>query len=93
MVIDVIGSFLHVLLASLGLTAGVQAGSLAVCAIVMAAALIVVMLHAIAPPRSALTSRAHPRKAIDVSAALTQSDPDAAGHPRSRAPGFAASAA
>lgn len=90
---DAIGALLHVLLASLGLTAGVPAGSLAMCAMVMAAALIVAMLHAIVPPRSAHSSRAHPRRAIDVSAALTQSDPDAAGHPRSRAPGSAASAA
>lgn len=92
-VFDVIGAFLHVLLAFLGLTAGVETGSIAVCAIVMAAALFVVMLHAIASPRSARSSRAHPRTAIDVSASLAQSDPDAPGHPRSRAPGFAASAA
>ena len=90
---DAIGAVLHVLLASLGLAAGVPAGSLTVCALVMAAALVVVMLHAIAQPQSARSSRAHPRRAIDVSAALTQSDPDAAGHTRSRAPGLAASAA
>lgn len=35
----------------------------------------------------------HPLRAIDVSTRLTQSDPDAAGHARPRAPGAAASAA
>ncbi len=35
----------------------------------------------------------HPRRAIDASAPLLQSDPDAPGHPRPRAPQSAAPAA
>ncbi len=35
----------------------------------------------------------HPRRAIDVSAAVPQSDPDAPGHPRPRAPQSVTSAA
>lgn len=38
------------------------------------------------------TDEAHPLRAIDVGTLLTQSDPDAAGHPRPRAPGVATAA-
>jgi len=34
----------------------------------------------------------HPLRAIDIGTLLTQSDPDAAGHPRPRAPGVATAA-
>lgn len=34
----------------------------------------------------------HPLRAIDIGVAPTQSDPDAAGHPRPRAPGVASAA-
>lgn len=91
--IDGIGTLLQVLLASFGLAAGIETGSLAACAVVMAAALIVLVLNANAPRRFAHASLARPRRQVDVSAVLSQNDPDAAGHPRSRAPGVAASAA
>jgi len=91
--IDAVGSLLQVLFASLGAMVGIESSSLAVIVVAVAAAVIVVFLHAIALPRSARASLSHPSSAIDVSAPLSQSDPDAAGHPRSRAPGFAASAA
>ena len=44
---------------------------------------------ALVRPIFGIHSVPHPRRAIDVSALLAQSDPDAAGHPRPRAPGAA----
>ena len=91
---DAIGSLLRLLFASIGPLTGIDPGTVTVyAAIVLAAALVVAMLCAITLPRSARASLADARRAIDASAPLSQSDPDAAGHPRSRAPGFAASAA
>jgi hypothetical protein len=90
---DAVGTFVQLLLASLGLIAGVESGSAAIIAVVVAAAVIVVLVHALVLPASARAALSYPSRAIDVSAPLSQSDPDAAGHPRSRAPGFAASAA
>ena len=52
----------------------------------VAGAVLVFRLLADAPP-------ARPTRPIDPSAPLAQSDPDAAGHPRPRAPGRAAPAA
>ena len=52
----------------------------------VAVAVLVCRLLADAPP-------ARPTRPIDPSAPLAQSDPDAAGHPRPRAPGRAAPAA
>ncbi|MGN7970086.1 DUF6412 domain-containing protein [Microbacterium sp. 22296] len=52
-------------------------------AVVVTAAIVLVMLPVLTahtPPPSA--------RPIDASAPLTQSDPDAAGHPRPRAPGL-----
>jgi hypothetical protein len=91
---DAIGALLHVLLASAGLIAGLEPGTVTVFAVVVvAAALFVAVMHGATLPQSARGSLARPRRAIDDSAPLSQSDPDAAGHPRSRAPGYAASAA
>jgi hypothetical protein len=91
---DAIGSLLHLLFTSLGLITAVDPGTVTIyAAAVLAAALIVTLLCAITLPRSARASLAHARRAIDASAPVSQSDPDAEGHPRSRAPGFAASAA
>ena len=91
---DAIGSLMDILFASLGLITGIDPAALTIYAgVVLAAALVVALLYALTLPRSARASLAHARRAIDASAPLSQSDPDAAGHPRSRAPGFAASAA
>src|SRR5687767_11367673 len=87
---DAVGTLVQLLFASLGLIAGIESGSTAIVVAVVAAAVIVVLVHAIALPRSARASLSRPSGSIDVSAPLSQSDPDAAGHPRSRAPGFAA---
>lgn len=73
--------------AELALTPGGSTPLLAVvlaAAVVLTAIVVLVVLPALvaaAPPRSA--------RPIDPSASLSQSDPDAAGHPRPRAPGLA----
>ncbi|MFN3949292.1 DUF6412 domain-containing protein [Microbacterium sp.] len=82
-------ALLNVLMATaeLALTPGGGAPLLAVvlaAAVVLTAAVVLVVLPALlaaAPP-------SEPRP-IDPSAPLAQSDPDAAGHPRPRAPGSA----
>ncbi|MFG6403109.1 MULTISPECIES: DUF6412 domain-containing protein [unclassified Microbacterium] len=92
--IDAIGSFLRILFSSMGLIAEVEPGTVTVvAAALLATALVVALVHAVALRPSARSSLARPRRTIDVSAPLLQSDPDAAGHPRSRAPGSAVSAA
>jgi hypothetical protein len=86
-------ALLNLLLATaeLALTPGTGAPLLAVvlaAAVVATVAIVLVVLPA-------LLAGASPRapRPIDPSAPLTQSDPDAAGHPRPRAPGFVARAA
>jgi hypothetical protein len=93
--IDAIRMLLQALLVALGavplpdaLTAG---GVLGVAAILVATTVLVVAL-AVLMPRFGIRSAPHPRRAIDVSTLLAQSDPDAAGHPRPRAPGVAPAA-
>lgn len=91
--INAVASFFQVLLGVSGTVAVSPASSAALVAILLAAAVVVVLLHVAGAPRSVGGSLAHPARAIDVSVAVAQSDPDAPGHARSRAPGVAASAA
>ncbi|MFD5226398.1 DUF6412 domain-containing protein [Microbacterium sp. NPDC058342] len=90
--IDAIGSLLQLLLAALGavpLPAGLSAGgALGMAALFVAVAVIAIALSAVTPIPG-LRSAPHPRRAIDPSTLLAQSDPDADGHPRPRAPGVA----
>ena len=90
--IDALASFLQVLLSSSVIGAS-EAGSASMWAVVLATAVVIVLLHAVGSPRSMRASLVRPDRAIDVSVAVAQSDPDAAGHPRSRAPGIAVPAA
>ena len=90
--IDALASFLQVLLSSSVIGAS-EAGSASMWAVVLATAVVIVLLHAVSSPRSMRASLVRPDRAIDVSVAVAQSDPDAAGHPRSRAPGIAVPAA
>lgn len=62
-------------------------------AVAVAAVVALTVVLAIAVPTVGSRSGPHPRRAIDLSSPLAQSDPDAAGHPRPRAPGHAAPAA
>lgn len=91
MLISAVGSLFQLLLASFGAVGGPDVAVVTLGAVVLA--VLIALMLAIVRPRSAHTAPSRPRRAIDVSVAVAQSDPDAAGHPRSRAPGFAASAA
>ncbi|QMU96247.1 hypothetical protein FVO59_02765 [Microbacterium esteraromaticum] len=93
--IEAIGMLLRVLLAALGavpLPDGLSAGGMLSIAAVLVAAAVLAIALALLTPRSGIRSAPHPRRAIDVSTLLAQSDPDAAGHPRPRAPGVAPAA-
>lgn len=91
--IEAVASFLQVLLSASGAIVGPDMGAATIWAVMLAAAVLVVILFAAGLTRSAQEARDRPAGAIDVSVAVTQSDPDAAGHPRARAPGIALSAA
>lgn len=85
------GQMLGFLATALGIVALPDATALGVAiALVALTTLTIVLALSVLPP-GARTSP-HPLRAIDVSALLAQSDPDAAGHPRPRAPGVAVSA-
>jgi hypothetical protein len=91
---ETIGTVLRLVLEVLGAATVPEQTALAVAVAAVAAVVVVaVALAAVGLPVSAAGSSPHPRRAIDVSAQLTQSDPDAPGHARPRAPGLAASAA
>jgi len=97
---DSLLSFLHVALSALGLVGGFDVSSLggvtsalALTIALVAATAVLMSVAATAHSASGGASPPHPRRAIDVSSPLAQSDPDAPGHARPRAPQFAASAA
>jgi len=92
--LSAIGAALHVLLAAIGLSPASEPGLVAFAAVAVAALVVVVLaVHILGLPPASHREGAHPRRSIDVSAPLAQSDPDAAGHARPRAPGRAAPAA
>ncbi len=77
--------------AALGLVSMPDAAALGLAiALVALATLTIALALTLAP--SADRDAPHPLRAIDVGALLSQSDPDAAGHPRPRAPGVAVAA-
>lgn len=90
--IDALLSWFALVVATLGLTgggaltAGGSTAAVAVTIALIAASVVLLTVVAMAHPTSGGASPPHPRRAIDVSSPLTQSDPDAAGHPRPRAP-------
>ncbi|MET0811597.1 MAG: DUF6412 domain-containing protein [Microbacterium sp.] len=92
---DSMNAALHLLLATVHLAApgATSLGSLGIAIALVAATVVVAAILAVAVPHAESTSPAHPARAIDVSSPLAQSDPDASGHPRPRAPGIAVSAA
>lgn len=69
------------------------AGALAITIVTLSTAAILLAALAMAHIAPRRASPPDPRRAIDVSCLLAQSDPDAAGHARPRAPQSAASAA
>lgn len=80
------GQMLSIVLTALGIVSAPDAAALG-----LAIALVAVTVLTLAVALSALPAGGggapHPRRAIDVGTLLPQSDPDAAGHPRPRAPG------
>lgn len=77
---------LSILLTVLGIASTTDAAALGLAiAIVAVVALTIAMALSLRPAHGGSTP--HPLRAIDASTLLTQSDPDAAGHPRPRAPG------
>lgn len=82
---------LHALLSSVWLATGavLSDGSALTFVVLLVAALMVVAASALAGVHALHDASVHPRRSIDISSPLTQSDPDASGHPRPRAPGHA----
>lgn len=86
----------HALLSLVGLTHGMipHDGIVLTATMLLVAAAIVAIAALVADATGRLdTSTTHPMRAMDISSPLAQSDPDASGHPRPRAPGSAATAA
>jgi hypothetical protein len=95
-VIHSLVSGLHLVLSALGLIGASElatVGAFGMTVALVAAAIVLVATAGAALPDAAHSPRAHPSRAIDVSSPLSQSDPDASGHARPRAPGLAVSAA
>jgi len=88
-----IGSLLHVLLTTLGLAAPDPSAAALIAVAITALTVVALALQTLILPSSAAAAFAHPRRARDLVVALSQSNPDAPGHPRPRAPGRVASAA
>ncbi|ALX65647.1 DUF6412 domain-containing protein [Microbacterium sp. XT11] len=83
-----LGQMLSVVAMTLGLTPAPDAAAIGVAIALVALTTLAITLALTLTP-SADADAPHPLRAIDVGALLTQSDPDAAGHPRPRAPGVA----
>lgn len=97
--LDAITTTLHMLLSTLGVLGGIDltalggmTGALALTIAMISATVVLLTVVAMTHPTSGGTSPPHPRRAIDASSPLTQSDPDAPGHARPRAPQSVASA-
>ena len=76
---------------ALGLVSMPDAAALGLAIALLAVTALTLALVLSVTPGSSSDSP-HPLRAIDVGVLLTQSDPDAAGHPRPRAPGVATAA-
>lgn len=91
--VDAFEQLMRFLLSTLGMVAMPDVASLDLAALTLAVALltvtalVVAITLGVAPTGQG--SAPHPLRAIDPSTLLSQSDPDASGHPRPRAPGAA----
>jgi hypothetical protein len=95
-VIESLISGLPLALSTLGMLTSSDAGTLGALGVALAlvsGALLLASILALDVPDPGASSPVHPARAIDLSSPLSQSDPDAAGHSRPRAPGIAAPAA
>lgn len=86
-----IQQMLSILLTALGLVSMPDAAALGL-AIALVAVTALTLLLVLSLHQATGGTAPHPWRAIDVSTLLSQSDPDAAGHPRPRAPGVATAA-
>lgn len=85
------GQMLSILATALGLVSMPDAAALGLAVALLAVtALTLAVVLSVRPMLDA--DEPHPLRAIDVGTLLSQSDPDAAGHPRPRAPGVATAA-
>ncbi|EQM73366.1 MULTISPECIES: DUF6412 domain-containing protein [Microbacterium] len=85
------GQMLSFVATALGLVSMPDAAALGLAiALLAVTALTLAIVLSVRPGATADTP--HPLRAIDIGTLLTQSDPDAAGHPRPRAPGVATAA-
>lgn len=85
------GQMLSILATALGLVSMPDAAALGLAiALLAVTALALAVVLSVRPVVGA--DDPHPLRAIDVGTLLAQSDPDAAGHPRPRAPGVAVAA-
>ncbi len=92
--LESIGALLHLVLAALGIATIADPSAAAVIAVAVATlTAIAFAARAVHQPSQLTSSRPCPSRSIDVSVLPTQSDPDAPGHARPRAPGGAAVAA
>lgn len=85
---DWFGRMLGIVATALGIIAVPDAASLGVAVALLALTAIALAVAGTFAPWGARAA-AHPLRAIDASTVLAQSHPDAAGHPRPRAPGVA----
>ncbi|MFS0910402.1 DUF6412 domain-containing protein [Microbacterium sp. 179-I 3D2 NHS] len=85
------GRMLTLVAATIGLVSVPDAATLGLAiALLAVTALTLAVVLSVRPIPGA--DRPHPQRAIDIGTLLGQSDPDAAGHPRPRAPGVATAA-
>jgi hypothetical protein len=95
-VIESLISGLQLVLSTLGVLAPSDVGALGALGVAVAlvsATIVLAAIIALTVPDAGASSPVHPARAIDLSSPLSQSDPDAAGHSRPRAPGIAVPAA
>ena len=85
------GQMLSFVATALGLVSMPDAAALGLAIALLAVTALTLAIVLSVTPGSSSDSQ-HPLRAIDVGVLLTQSDPDAAGHPRPRAPGVATAA-
>ncbi|WP_217181128.1 DUF6412 domain-containing protein [Streptomyces sp. AC495_CC817] len=86
-----LGQMLSIVMTALGVVPAPDAASLGLAIALIAVAVLAIAITLSLRPAGA-SDAPHPLRAIDVGVLLSQSDPDAAGHPRPRAPGVAAAA-
>lgn len=95
--IDALSSFVRLFVSTVGLVALPDAAALGVAGavalvVVSVVALVIATIGAVVPGATG-SPRRHPTRDSELTAPLTQSDPDAAGHVRRRGPGAVLSAA